>query len=103
MAKSGWLVLVAMAFNLTLRRWRLGRRAAHPKPSPPRCAQLTTVAARVTRSARQRTSGYTRWPWACLARAVHRGYRPATAELISSTSAAGHELATATNNRTSRP
>jgi hypothetical protein len=65
MANSAWLVLAAMAFNLTRATGALAS-AFHAKAATATVrAQLIGVAARVTRSARRATLRLpTKWPWA---------------------------------------
>src|SRR6478609_2756579 len=65
MANSGWLVLAAMAFNLT-RAVGVAAGGRHRKAVTATIrAQLIGIAARITRSARQTTLRLpTNWPWA---------------------------------------
>jgi len=65
MANSGWLVLAAMAFNLT-RAVGVAAGGRHRKAVTATIrAQLIWIAARITRSARQTTLRLpTNWPWA---------------------------------------
>jgi len=65
MANSGWLVLAAMAFNLT-RAVGVAAGGRHVKAVTATIrAQLIGIAARITRSARQTTLRLpTNWPWA---------------------------------------
>jgi hypothetical protein len=65
MANSAWLVLAAIAFNLTRAVGALAS-PGHAKATTATIrAQLITVAARVTRSARRaRLRLPTAWPWA---------------------------------------
>jgi hypothetical protein len=64
-ANSAWLVLAAMAFNLTRAVGVLAGRSHAKAVTATIRAQLITVAARVTRSARRTTLRLpTRWPWA---------------------------------------
>ena len=64
MANSGWLVLAAMAFNLT-RAVGVAAGGQHRKAVTATIrAQLITVAGRITRSARRSTLRLpTKWPW----------------------------------------
>ena len=65
MANSAWLVLAAMAFNLTRAVGALAGRVHAKAVTATVRAQLITVAARVSRSARRATLRLpTRWPWA---------------------------------------
>ena len=65
MANSAWLVLAAMAFNLTRAAGALAGRFHAKAVTATIRAHLITVAARVTRSARRATLRLpTRWPWA---------------------------------------
>ena len=64
-ANSAWLVLAAMAFNLTRAVGALAGRFHAKAVTATIRTQLITVAARVTRSARRATLRLpTRWPWA---------------------------------------
>jgi hypothetical protein len=64
-ANSAWLVLAAMAFNLTRAVGALAGRFHAKAVTATIRTQLITVAARVTRSARRVTLRLpTRWPWA---------------------------------------
>ena len=65
MANSGWLVLAAMAFNLT-RAVGVAAGGQHRKAVTATIrAQLIGIAARITRSARRTTLRLpTNWPWA---------------------------------------
>ena len=65
MANSGWLVLAAMAFNLT-RAVGVAAGGQHAKAVTATIrAQLINVAGRITRSARRSTLRLpTNWPWA---------------------------------------
>jgi hypothetical protein len=63
-ANSAWLVLAAMAFNLTRATGALAGRFHAKAVTATIRTQLITVAARVTRSARRATLRLpTRWPW----------------------------------------
>ncbi len=65
MANSGWLVMAAMAFNLTRAVGRAaGRRHGKAVTATIR-AQLINIAGRITRTARRSTLRLpTNWPWA---------------------------------------
>ena len=64
-ANSAWLVLAAMAFNLTRAVGALAGRFHAKAVTATIRTQLIIVAARVTRSARRATLRlHTRWPWA---------------------------------------
>ena len=65
MANSGWLVLAAMAFNLTRALGVLAGGRHRKAVTATIRTQLIGVAARITRSARQTTLRLpTNWPWA---------------------------------------
>jgi hypothetical protein len=75
-ANSAWLVLAAMAFNLTRAVGALAGRCHAKAVTATVRAQLITVAARITRSARSATLRLpTHWPWAT---AWHRLFAAAT-------------------------
>jgi hypothetical protein len=64
-ANSAWLVLAAMAFNLTRAVGALAGRFHAKAVTATIRTQLIAIAARVTRSARRATLRLpTRWPWA---------------------------------------
>lgn len=64
-ANSAWLVLAAMAFNLTRAVGVLAGRFHAKAVTATVRTQLITVAARVTRSARRATLRLpSQWPWA---------------------------------------
>ena len=65
MANSGWLVLAAMAFNLTRALGVLAGGRHRKAVTATIRTQLISIAARITRSARQTTLRLpTNWPWA---------------------------------------
>jgi hypothetical protein len=66
-ANSAWLVLAAMAFNLTRAAGTLASTFHARATTATLRRQLINVAARVTRSARRRTLRLrTAWPWAAV-------------------------------------
>ena len=95
-ANSAWLVLAAMAFNLTRATGVLADQFHAKAVTATIRAHLINVAARVTRSARRATL---RLPTRLalghrLATAVHRGDRPTSSDLTPTTSPNGPESET---------
>ncbi len=95
-ANSAWLVLAAMAFNLTRAAGALAGRFHAKAVTATVRAQLINVAARVTRSARTNDPATTRRLALGhrLATAVHRSHRTAAAGLNPTTSPSGPETET---------